>query len=249
MNCQMKCEEFENRLNQLLDDRLVPEWDAELRAHASDCGECRELARHYTLLLDGYAALVAPEPSPELAARVLDQLQAERPRTAQRLALAVGMFATAAALLVAVLPMFSGSEPEVKIAQSEPAEKAATGPRTDLRNRQLTVNAARQLSSWPMVGPALQSVSAPPKVASDPRSGPYANLAKETGKGLATVALALPNLGGTLGLVDVGRNVANEPSLPEPVSDGLRPLTQTVSETLDLLLSVIPGHKAVATRS
>lgn len=37
----MHCEQFSDRLNQLLDDRCDPSLDMELASHASDCGDCQ----------------------------------------------------------------------------------------------------------------------------------------------------------------------------------------------------------------
>jgi hypothetical protein len=48
----MKCREFESRLNDVLDDRGQPRADGQLAAHAATCEPCREL-------LDGQAALFA----------------------------------------------------------------------------------------------------------------------------------------------------------------------------------------------
>lgn len=39
----MNCHEFENRLNDLLDERLPVGEDGALRAHAARCGNCREI--------------------------------------------------------------------------------------------------------------------------------------------------------------------------------------------------------------
>ncbi len=44
----MQCEEFEDRINAVLDQRERPEWDAELRLHFEvDAPDCRELATAY----------------------------------------------------------------------------------------------------------------------------------------------------------------------------------------------------------
>jgi hypothetical protein len=41
----MQCDDFLNRWQNLLDERLVPEHDELLRTHAEKCGECREFLR------------------------------------------------------------------------------------------------------------------------------------------------------------------------------------------------------------
>ena len=67
----MQCEEFEHRLNLVLDERGRPECDAELSLHAEACTECRHLAALYGALLEGFYALSAPQAPPDMAARVL----------------------------------------------------------------------------------------------------------------------------------------------------------------------------------
>ena len=74
----MQCEEFEGRLNQILDERRRPEWDAELRLHCETCVECRQLAADYDVLLDGFYTLSTPPASADMAARVLADVQVEQ---------------------------------------------------------------------------------------------------------------------------------------------------------------------------
>ena len=52
----MKCTDFENRLNELLDDRLAPQDDASVVAHANSCADCREA-------LEVLALAAQPEPT------------------------------------------------------------------------------------------------------------------------------------------------------------------------------------------
>ena len=56
----MHCGEFEDRLNDVLDQRQRPEWDPALDEHMGGCAACRETARAYRAVLDGFHALVAP---------------------------------------------------------------------------------------------------------------------------------------------------------------------------------------------
>ena len=57
----MQCDEFEDRLNAVLDERRRPEWDTELSLHCENCAGCRQLAAAYDRLLDGFYALAAPD--------------------------------------------------------------------------------------------------------------------------------------------------------------------------------------------
>jgi len=98
----VRCEEFEQHLNDLLDERRRADGDAELSAHASTCAACERSLRDYEALLEGVALLEAPEPSAELAARVLARHAATARSPRRRLALA-GL-ALAATVVVAALP-------------------------------------------------------------------------------------------------------------------------------------------------
>ncbi|MDX1946382.1 MAG: zf-HC2 domain-containing protein [Pirellulaceae bacterium] len=66
----MKCHEFENRLNDLLDERLAPESDARLVAHAQGCEVCGQLLQGQRALLAG----LRPFPGPALRAEFADEV-------------------------------------------------------------------------------------------------------------------------------------------------------------------------------
>lgn len=53
----MRCDQFEDRLNDVLDRRDDPRRDASLTAHAAECRQCRNLASAYAMLTDGAAEL------------------------------------------------------------------------------------------------------------------------------------------------------------------------------------------------
>lgn len=72
----MKCTDFEDRLNELLDDRRAPQDDAALQAHAEICSECREMLLAQESLFRGVALLQRRTPAPELGKRVLRELNA-----------------------------------------------------------------------------------------------------------------------------------------------------------------------------
>lgn len=103
----MKCTDFENRLNELLDDRLSPQEDAALLSHAENCLDCREMLAAQESLFRGMALLQRRTPSPDLATRVLGELNTPAApitlpppvRTPFRW---VRVLASAAAVLVAV---------------------------------------------------------------------------------------------------------------------------------------------------
>lgn len=72
----MKCTDFEDRLNELLDDRRPPQDDPALQSHAESCSECREILLAQESLFRGVALLQRRSPAPELGKRVLLELNA-----------------------------------------------------------------------------------------------------------------------------------------------------------------------------
>ena len=72
-------------------------------------------------------------------------------------------------------------------------------------------------------------------------SDPYADLAKETGRGLATLVLYVPGFGGRRGIIDLPVNAADtEPTWAVQMSEGLKPVTESVTETFNILLRTLP---------
>jgi len=228
----MKCAEFEDRLNQALDERRRPEWDAELRLHCEHCAACRDLAAAYGVLLEGFYALATPEPPADLAIRVVDEMRS-RPATTRRISLAAALLATAAAALF-VIPLWQANR-----SGEDPAP----------RSRPLAVNSTRQhdkaragwndVDSLPVVGQVLVSMRD-----DDRTTDPYEELAKRTGQGLANVVLYMPSIGSTPGMIAPGSVVSGEPTWPQRMSEGLKPVTESVSETLDLLLKALPTSQS-----
>lgn len=225
----MKCEEFEDRLNQVLDQRRRPEWDALLRLHCDHCAGCRELSASYGVLLDGFYALATPEPPADLSIRVLDELRS-RPSLPRRVSLATALLATAAAALFLLPVLRSAGDRSDDAAQlpSAPVALRSTPPAGGSRTGWTEIDAL------PVVGAVLLSMSD-----DDESTDPYAELAKGTGQGLATVVLYMPSIGSSPGMISANV-VSGRPSWPERVSEGLKPLTESVSETLDLLLRALP---------
>lgn len=222
----MQCVEFEERLNAVLDDRRRPEWDAELRQHCEACIECRQLAVLYGALFDGFYAAAAPEAPADMAARVMAQLQ-PRPAYARRRAFVAGIMATAAALFVAVLPLVNQwrGPTEVQVAQAQQFPELPPG---------FTIH------DFPL--PFLEYL--PLLFGEHSDEDVYAGLAKDTGRGLARMVLYVPGVGGQRGLIDVAADDADElidePAWAVQFSEGLRPVTESVAETFNLLMKALP---------
>jgi predicted anti-sigma-YlaC factor YlaD len=75
----MRCDEFESRLNEVLDERLPLSSDREVEEHIRHCGQCRDVARSYEAMAAGLHYNAVP-PVPEgLTARIVDEVrQVER---------------------------------------------------------------------------------------------------------------------------------------------------------------------------
>ena len=70
----MRCDEFDVRLNQVLDRRWSPESDPQLRHHARVCLSCREQLATTRRLLDGLDMLDVPPLADDFALRVVSQV-------------------------------------------------------------------------------------------------------------------------------------------------------------------------------
>lgn len=232
----MKCAEFEDHLNQLLDQRRRPEWDAESRLHGEACAPCHELANTYGLLLEGFYALATPEPPVDLAVRVLDELRV-RPTMSRRVSLVTAVLATAVAVLFAVVPLWQYATRRADDA-NEP-QSASVALAAD-RPSEIVPLRWKEIDGLPVVGPVLISLSD-----DDETTDPYAELVKGTGQGLASVVLYIPRIGSSPGAISMAPNVINgEPGWPQRMTEGLKPVTESVSETLDLLLQALPVSSA-----
>ena len=71
----MRCVEFEMRLNDLLDERVLPGSDPILDSHVAECAECAELLSAHLALLDGAETLASWLPQSDLAVRVAAELR------------------------------------------------------------------------------------------------------------------------------------------------------------------------------
>jgi hypothetical protein len=220
----MQCGEFETRLNAVLDERRRPEWDAELHLHCETCSQCRQVALLYDRLLDGFYAMRTPAAPTDMALRVLSEMQPQ-PTPRRKIAVGAALLATAAMVLVAVLPLAR--------------DNARPGAGAGHPGRQV----AKASHGHPNRA-LLQQIAPVPSIlgiSESPNEDPYAGLAKETGQGLAAVMLYVPGVGGGKGIMDVeASGNAAEPAWAVQMSEGLKPLTESVTETFDLLMESLP---------
>ncbi len=178
-------------------------------------------------MLDGFYVLVAPDaPAAEMASRVLGQMG---PRASRRRRLAVAL-AAAAVVLVAVVPLWRGVPS--REAKRQPQQVAAINP-----------GLQRMRLAWEAYSPT------PSLFVSDAPAGQrYSNVAKETGQSLASVVLYVPGVGGMSGGILADQGGSETSTWRGRVSESLRPLTSSVSQTLGLLLGAWPPD-GVSSRS
>ncbi len=227
----MKCGEFEVRLDEILDERRRPEWDSRLHEHCDSCQRCRDLAAAYGVLLEGVSTLDMPEAPGDLAVRVLDAYQV-RPRSDAIAAWAAAVFSSAAAVLVAFFLTRDANRELVAVA---PSPAPASVQQVE-RGEQVKFDPARW-KSVPLLGAVFASATD-----NDASTDPYAELAKETGRGLANVVLMMPGVAGPRGVRPPEPPYGSQGASiwPAQMSDELRPVTESVNETFNLILDSLP---------
>ncbi len=271
----MNCNQFEEQLNEALDQRVALDWNDlarlphELSQHVAHCSACRDLATLYGLISETVQTLPTVQPSADLAARVLADLEAHpldidsqrggslRPVLALSSAWIGGLASIAAAVLVAFF-LTTGPQTSELVAQATTPRPVAEAPLADsqLADSQLAASntnhsstnseaplldkAQLDLNRWkqvPLVGPALFAMAD-----NDETTDPYAELAKGTGRGLAQLVLLMPSISSPRGISPAAINSLNGMGnwLPSDVGNELRPVTDTMSETFNLLLDVLP---------
>ncbi len=71
----MRCDQFEDRLQRLLDRRRAPERDSQLRVHAQLCPACRDILRLQAQLFDALDITEVPDLTPDFSRQVVARLQ------------------------------------------------------------------------------------------------------------------------------------------------------------------------------
>jgi len=161
----MRCREFEDRMNDLLDQRLPPERDALLLRHAGECHSCHQLLAGQATLLAGVELLEMPPLSTNFAAAVLAQSREilvaqamNTPRSGKKkwLGVLAGLVSLAAVVLVAVWIGMSRQEDPARPTAVKPASPA-TAPKT--------VELAKDSTLPTPSAPSIAKAVAPPRVA------------------------------------------------------------------------------------
>ena len=207
----MRCEQFDRRLQEVLDARVDPDLDEPLREHAEVCQGCRELLGGYDVLLSAVTSEWLPSGSRQLSTRVVEQwrqsaghqLEPLLPRRTRRVwQFVAGSIACAAALLVAVSPLL----------QYHPPQNGAETPGTRLADS--NADTAGHLPALALAGTELT----PQRIEA---------MAHQTGRGLATLVLQFPDY-------ETSPGHEGAPWLA-PVASSLKPFTP-VGEPFNVLL-------------
>jgi hypothetical protein len=228
----MKCTDFEHRLNQLLDDRLRPESDPQLLAHAEGCFDCREMLAAQESLFLGMAQLKRRSVSDMEAGfgpRVLSELNASEaqislPPPARQPIRWTSVLSVSLAVLMAVsvgMWIVARNNRQNAIAQP-PTEKDPTGlaliqPGGAGRTKEV---------SPPQTAPASQ----PGELAATP---PFFSLQADLDGAMATITSRWQSSNQWhMESIDV-----------EQYAPGIRPIRESFEVAIDALLKTIPPGK------
>jgi len=118
----MQCDDFESRLNDVLDERRPPAEDAPLAEHAAACPMCHRLLRSVEQLLGVVASFPSLEDEGDLAPRVLAGWEQDRRRRRRLLPLAIPLGVVAAALLIVAIVRPWAAQENGAIVHQDPNE-------------------------------------------------------------------------------------------------------------------------------
>jgi hypothetical protein len=241
----MNCQQFESRLNDLLDERAPLELDNELRGHARHCAPCRELAAGYAEMVQAVRFRRTPEPAGDLAERIVaaaiveqiveQPLRSDAPtrreavtgRAGQRRMVVwhrwYGWAAASAAAAVVLLAIGWRFWPAGTRTTPPGPQQIATAP-----------SETKETSSRPLSELAQNAAKC------------YAGLARETQSDLSDVLTLVPGVEGTPAAMlpsaifpsamwNASDAAPPSPEVASHVREGLRPLTQTTLAALTSL--------------
>lgn len=245
----MKCTDFENRLNELLDDRLSPQEDAALVSHAENCLDCREMLAAQESLFRGMAVLARRTPLPDLGTRVLGELNTPAapislPPVVRKPVRWMTLLASAAAVLVAVsVGMWivgrNNRQPEVAQPQAKDKDRnsglsiikpGGSRPSPDTRPQPERVKPQSLVVTPPAPLPS------PDPLQVQPQSAPQADIDGAMAS-LASHWQSTQSLAGRTHWTQV------ESINVEQYAPGIRPIRESFEVAIDALLKTIPQGK------
>jgi len=218
----MRCLDFERRLNALLDERMRPQSDPHLAAHAASCERCRRLLAGQEKLLVGLSRMTAPPLSRDFARRVVIQARLKPAVTAVSRGpfVVAACFASAAAVLLALWTAWNSRGDLAGI-----AKLAAEMPKMTASQGNGTLAITQAPGNRPPVAGADWLIEAP------------------------RLAGRLRNYRGAIDeLADVLPEAAQRLDEMEQIAPGIRPLRAALSIVWDTLCRTLPGARSDAPR-
>jgi hypothetical protein len=208
----MNCDEFEERIQRLLDRRLPLTEDKPVTRHAGACPRCHRTWQAYQDLTLGLDAWDPPTLDAGFAHRVVAIVAAAPPSPATRPGPLVrwAWAAVAAALLLALWPTLRGV-----LTPESPSPSAPVPVAKNAEPQLPSPDPAALAGSWPQLGSLRADLlSVAPSMVAEPLSPDWQEWAT---------------------------NLARRPLQPvDGLADGLRPITTTLTVAIDVLRSTIP---------
>ncbi|MBX9789491.1 MAG: hypothetical protein K2Y37_11300 [Pirellulales bacterium] len=231
----MNSEQFETRLNDLLDRRIAPEADPELLRVAEQFTACRTLLGAYRAVLDGVVEMDLPRPPVDLADRILAQRRRERitnrclaaPRrvvtgmTGRR-----ALYAAAAALLIAGPAGWFWQETSHHHGQPIAGAKQASAPFAS------PAVAVAELASVPAA--RTPSDHSKPTIATEP-----AGVAGRAMDEIASLVTPAPQPSSAASSAEATPPATEGAAWMGEVSQGFQPIAESAAGALDFLLEVL----------
>ncbi len=223
----MRCGEFERRLHGLLDEhpegsRCLSRLPSALEAHASECDACSGQLRGYRQLFAGLSAIPPSNPSTQFVDRIVAESLSLRSRV--NLYRWFAHLATAASVLIVLsLAAVARNRSSQPVAQTLPAIPVRHGAVRSVPRHAESFFSASSESFLPIRS----------RLELDHASvGVVLNLA-----GLSPVTFSAEVL---------EAHLAQQPAWMVELADGLRPVTESMTGTLNALLRVLPGNTEAA---
>lgn len=222
----MLCDDFDARMDQLLDMRRHPEWDAALVDHARACDRCQRALNAQAALFRGLQQCSIPEPSARFTQTVLGSLTTPGDvRKSSRLHWAVGIVASLV-LVVAAARFIQRQSEATQDGNPATADRAAQP--SDTHTESVAV-------SEPESSPSLAAAQKTPTPPNGSRSGVQ--------PASPSLAAGLPGLTGGLGALTIGFDNLPQRKQVDELAGGLRPIADGFEAAIDALKSTVGTSK------
>jgi hypothetical protein len=221
----MRCDEFEIRLEEILDERLSPWSDPLLKEHCSQCAACRGRAAAYETMLSGLALCEVPlSNDSHFAEHVLAEVN--RP-TLLRLARSHPWTFAASALAAAALILIV-----VSLSLRPWNDGSLPGPANIVHSPPIKQLPAEQ----PQHSDEPQTLDELARAAGDK----YMVLVRQTGESVAEVLELVPDLPGSEQFSTGASTNEASPGWAAEMAQGLEPVTDSTRSAIHSLWLAIP---------